>query len=137
MARRSPDEAILTAVVAHLDAQTTSDTYTEVPQSTAAPYVKVTLVTGRREDTCGRFGAVTLIDADAVTAGPSQQLGTRMRNAVIQALNNLTQQTLALSGHALLGTAWDLNEYFPEVVNGVKHHHHVASVRLWTEQSTS
>ena len=69
-----------------------------------------------------------------MSAGPSQQTGVRMRNAAIQALNN---QTLATSGHTMIGTAWETNEYFAEVVNGLQYHHHVSSYRVWTEQSSS
>lgn len=134
MARRSPDEAILTALVTQLDSATTSDSYTEVPQGTAAPYVKLTLPTSRRMDTFGRFGATTVVDVDSITAGPSQQPGLRVRHAAIEALDN---QRLSVSGHAMLGTAWETNEYFAEMVQGVKHHHHVATFRVWTEQSTS
>ena len=134
MARRSPDEAILTALIAQLESQTTSDSYTEVPQGTAAPYVKLTLPTGRRMDTFGRFGASTLVDVDSITAGPSQQAGLRMRAAVLQALDS---QEFSLSGHTMLGTAFEGSEYFAEMVQGVKHHHHVATFRVWTEQSTT
>jgi hypothetical protein len=57
-----------------------------------------------------------------------------MRSAVMQALNG---QALATTGHTTLGCRWDMNEYFPEVVNGVQHHHHIATFFIWTEQSTS
>lgn len=134
MARRSPDEAILTALVTQLDSATTHDSYTVVPQGTAAPYLKLTLPTGRRMDTYGRFGASTVVDIDAITAGRSQQAGLRMREDAIEAVN---AQALSLSGHTLLGTAWDTNEAFTEMVQGEQYHHHVASFRVWTEQSTS
>jgi hypothetical protein len=133
-ARRSPDEGILTALVARLTSQTTSATYTEVPQGTAAPYHKVTLPTGRRMDTFGRFGASTVVDVASITEGPSQQAGVQMRSAAITALDN---QRLAMTGHSMLGTAWETNEYFAEMVSGVKTHHHIASFRVWTEQSTT
>jgi hypothetical protein len=133
-ARRSPDEAVLTALIARLTSQTTSASYTEVPQGTEAPYVKLTLPTGRRMDSFGRFGASTLVDVIAITAGASQLTGLRMRSAAITALDN---QRLALTGHTMLGTAWDTNEYFAEMVQGVKYHHHVATIRVWTEQSTT
>jgi hypothetical protein len=134
MARRSPDEAIVTAVIARLGSQTTSANYTDVPQGTVAPYRVVTLPAARRVDTCGRFGAASVMNVDSISAGPSVLPGVRLRDAAIQALNF---QSLPMSGQAMLGLTWDTNEYFPEVVNGITHHHHVAVFSVWTEQSSS
>lgn len=136
MARRPADEAVLTTVVARLTSQTTSATYTEVPQGTEPPYVQVSAVTATRQDTYGRWGEDTMVDVHAISAGPSQQAGSRMRKAAIQALD-MQPSVLNTSGHTVLGVRWSENEYYPEMVNGVKYHHHVATFRIWTEQSTT
>lgn len=124
----------MTALVTRLDSQTSHDSYTVVPQGTAAPYVQLSLPTARRADTYGRFGAWVTVDVDSITAGPSQQAGLRMREDTIEALND---QRLTLAGHTMIGSAWETNEGFPEVIQGQQYHHHVATFSVWTEQSTS
>ena len=138
--RRSPDEAILTAVVAALRASSgvtalaTNGIWNSVPQGTAFPYVEVTIPTSRREDTFSRYGADSTLDVKSISQAAGDQEGIRIREQVIGALNG---QTLTLSGHTTLGLRWDTNERFEELVNGIRTRHHVASFLVWTEQSTS
>jgi len=138
--RRLPDEALFAAIITALRADATvvatatRGSFTEVPQGTSAPYNKVQAPTASRTDTCGRWGASTVIDVDSVSAGDTQAPGLRMRAAVMSALH---AQTLAMTGHTMLGVQWETSEYFPEVVNGLKYHHHVATFRVWTEQSST
>lgn len=134
MTRRAPDEQVLTAIVGRLESQTTTAVYTRVPQGTPAPYNKVTAITGRRTDTYGRLGKTMTVDVTSITQGFSQQAGLRQRDAVVRALDF---QTLSMSGHGMLGLAYDTDTYFPEMVNAVETHHHVASFTVWTEQSSS
>ncbi len=134
MSRRAPDQYAFTAIVSRLASATTAATYTEVPQGTMPPYVKLTSVAGLRTDTYGRFGKTMTFDLDAVTQGASQVLGLQMRDAAIQALDF---QRLSTTGHTMLGLKYNTDTYFPEVVNAVKTHHHVATFECWTEQSSS
>lgn len=131
--RRQPDAQVLAAIVTQLRT-TTTPSYVEVPQGTAAPYNKITSVTGRRTDTYGRFGKTMTVDVDAVTLGESQLPGAQQRDAVVQALDF---QRLSMSTHTMLGLSYDTDTYFPEIVNAVKYHHHVATFTVWTEQSSS
>jgi hypothetical protein len=48
---------------------------------------------------------------------------------------HLTRPTV--SGHTVLGTAFENGERFQETINGVITRHHVATFRVWTEQSSS
>ena len=136
--RTSPDEQVYAAVIARLrgaSAVTTIATggvYSEVPQTALPPYAKVTVPVGSRLDTCGRFGANTVVDVDCVISGESQTAGVRLRSAVITALDNVKP---SMVGHVALGTSLEGTAYFHEIVNGVKHHHHVATCRVWTEQA--
>ena len=108
-------------------------TYTKVPQTTLKPYVQVSLPTGRRVDTASRYGAHTLVDVHAVTDGESERAGVRLRSQVIQALN---AQTLALtSPHQMLGLSWETNVELDEVINGGTTFQHIATFRVWTEQT--
>ncbi len=140
MARRSPDEAILTAIVTTLKATTaltalaTGGIYNNVPQETLPPYVEVTAPSARREDTFGRFGASTLLDVKSVSQAFGDQEGLRIRDQVIRALNDTTPTS---TGHAILGIAWDQNDRMEDVVNGTRTRYHIASFRVWTEQSSS
>ena len=141
--RRAPDYFVVSSIVSTLRASSgvtataTNGIYTEVPQGTPAPYVKVSAsIAGRRSDTLGRFGKQILMDVDCVSAGESQLLGIQMRDAVSRALD-FGQNTQTLTEHRLLGLQYDDDTYFPEMVNNVKHHHHVSSFRVWTEQSSS
>jgi len=138
-ARESPVEAILTAIVTTLDATSavttlaTGGIYNNVPQGTAYPYVEVTSPSDRREDTFGKFGAASLVDVKAV----SQYFGDKEASQILDAcITALDLTTPTLSGHATLGLAWESNDRFREVVNGIVTRHHVATYRVWTEQAT-
>lgn len=133
--RRAPDVDVLTAVIAGLQSVTTAS-YTEIPQGTTPPYVKITLVTGSRADTYGRFGKTITFDADCVTQGPSQYDGLTLRDGVVQALEDLNGST-GMDGHLGQGLRLEGDQYFAEMVNGLKTHHHVASFWTWTQQSSS
>lgn len=139
MIRQSPDEAIATAVVTQLRASTgmtglvSTRTFTVVPSTETFPRVAVNLPTGRRMDTASRFGAHTLVDVDAMSQGNSERDGLRIRSAAIQALNG---QTLSLaSPFQMLGLTWETNAESEEVINGLRTFHHIATFRVWTEQT--
>lgn len=140
MARRSPVEAVLTAIVTTLQNSTgvtglvSTRVYNHVPQATVFPYVEVTSPTDRRADTMGRFGSSVLVDVKAISQGLGDQEATRITDQCVRALNFATLNT---TGHTALGITWDSNERFREVVNGVVTRHHVATFRVWTEQSSS
>lgn len=140
--RRSPLEFVLTAIVTTLRASAGLTTligsstaiYNNVEQGAAYPCVVVSSPTDRRLDTFGRFGAETLIDVKAISQYPGDREAARIIDQAKQALDF---QALATTQHTTLGIAWDSGERFAEVVNGIVTRHHVASFRVWTEQSTS
>ncbi len=138
--RRSPDEAVLSAIVTTLKASSgvtalvSTRIYNNVPQDTTYPYVVVTLPTTRRQDTWGRAGALGIVDFRVVSQTAGDQEGIR----VLDQINRVLDQTKPnLSGHSTLGLAWDQTERYSEVVNGIQTRHHVASCRAWTEQSST
>ena len=134
--RRSPVEAVLTATVAALKASTgltplVTGVFNDVPQGTAYPYVVVTAPTNRRQDTWGCLGSAALIDVKAV----SQYRGDREAERILdQCIRTLNFEELSMSGHRMLGLAWDSSDRFQDVVNGVPTRYHVATLRAWTEQ---
>jgi hypothetical protein len=138
-ARTSPIEQDLTGVVTTLKATSavtalvSTRIYNNVPQDTTYPYIEVTSPTDRAEDTCGRFGALALVDVKAVSQSFGDREAARILNACITALNFVAP---ALTGHATLGLTWESNDRFREVINGVVTRHHVATFRMWTEQSS-
>jgi hypothetical protein len=83
-ARRSPVEAVLTAIVSTLRASAgvsaiaTGGVYNNVPQGTAFPYLEVSCPSDRPVDTCGRFGAELLVDVKAVSQAFGDQEPSRM-----------------------------------------------------------
>src|SRR5690242_20171970 len=103
MARRSPDEAILTAVITALRASSdltalaTGGVYNSVPQGTAFPYVEVTVPSSVRQDTFSRYGSEATLDVKSVSQAAGDQEGVRIRSKCIEALNG---QNLTLSGHS-------------------------------------
>jgi hypothetical protein len=140
MTRTSPNEAIAGALVTQLRAHAgvtalvAAQSYTDVPQTATPPYVKVTFPTGRRVDTASRYGKHTLVDVIAVSQGDSKRTGVRTRDAVVQALN---AQALSLTApHRLLGLTFETDAEMDEIVNGVKTFHHIATFRVWTEQTS-
>jgi hypothetical protein len=138
--RRAADEALLTAIVTTLKATTgltalaTGGIYNNVPQDTPFPYVEVIAPTGRRQDTMGRYGAETLVDVKACSQGAGDQQGLRIRDQVIRALD---MQHPTASEHTVLGIAWETNEKYDEVITGIRTRYHVATFRVWTEQSST
>jgi hypothetical protein len=140
MTRQSPNEAIAGALVTQLRAHAGvtalvgAKSYTDVEQAEAPPYVKLSFPTGRRVDTASLYGKHTLVDAIAVTQGNSKRPGVRIRDNVIQALN---AQALSLTApHRLLGLTFETDADVDEIVNGVKTFHHIATFRVWTEQTS-
>ncbi len=130
-------EAVLTAVVTTLKASAgvmalVTGVFNHVPQGTAYPYVQVTSPTDRRVDTMGRFGAETLVDVKVVSQAQGDQEAARVLDQCVRALD---LQPLTLTDHAGLGIAWESSDRFAEVVNAVITRHHVATFRVWTEQS--
>jgi hypothetical protein len=139
-ARRSPVEAVLTAIVSTLRASAgvsaiaTGGVYNNVPQGTAFPYLEVSCPSDRPVDTCGRFGAELLVDVKAVSQAFGDQEPSRMLDQAIRALNF---QRPTLSEHETLGVTWESGDRFREVVNGIITRHHVATFRVWTQQSST
>lgn len=140
--RRSPIEAVLTAVITTLKNSSgltavlgsSTGIYNEVPQGAAYPFLEVTSPTDRREDTFGRFGSSVLVDCKAVSQAFGDQEPSRLTDQVIRTLNFAT---LATTQHTALGITWEQNERYADVVNGIKTRYHVTSFRVWTEQSSS
>lgn len=140
MPRRSPEEAVVTAIVAALKASTgvtglvSTRVFNNVPQDTPYPYVVVTAPLVRRADTFGCLGGTTLVDVQAVSQERGDQEGMRILDQCIRTLNFTEPPT---TGHTVLGIAWDQTERYQEVVNGIPTRHHVATLRAWTEQTTT
>lgn len=142
MARRSPITAVLTGVVSTLRADSdvlslvgsSTGVYNNVEPSAAYPYLVVMSPTDRPVDTMGRFGVETLVDVRAVSQYAGDKEAADIINAAVSALHFVKP---AVSGHTVLGTAFENGERFQEVINGVITRHHVATFRVWTEQSSS
>lgn len=142
MARRSPITAVLTGVVSTLRANSaviaavgsTTSVYNNVEPDAAFPYLVVSSPTDRPVDTMGRFGVESLVDVKAVSQAFGDKQAADLTDLVIQALHF---QKPTISGHTVLGTAFENGERFQEVVNGIVTRHHVATLRIWTEQSSS
>ncbi len=140
MARRDADEAVITFSVNTLKASggvvalVGDGIYNNVPEGTLPPYVEVKTPTAIRQDTFGRFGQQTLVDVRVVTASPGDLNGFRIRDQCRQALNNVVGTSV---GHSILGTAWELNEQLEEMVGGIRTRTHIATFRIWTQQSSS
>jgi hypothetical protein len=143
--RRSPTQAVLTAVVSRLQSTTgvtgraPRGVYAHVPQATpiassSDAYVVVAAVTGSRQDTYGRLGMQTLLQVRGVTVGDSLLPGVQLRDHVQRAL---TASAVTASEHTVLGLSLDGEESYTEILNGLSVHHHVSLVRVWTEQTTS
>lgn len=141
MARRSSVAAVITGIVTTLRNSTevtglvgTTGIYNNVEPSAAFPYLVVTCPTDVPQDTFGRFGVDARVDVRAVSQYPGDKEAADIVNAGIQALHF---QHPSASGHTLLGVAYDSGDRFSEVVNGIVTRHHVATFRVWTEQSSS
>lgn len=137
MARQSPVEAVLTAIVTTLKntsavtALATGGIYNHVPQNTSYPYIEVCSPTGRRMDTMTKFGTLTLVDVKAV----SQYHGDLEAARIISEVNALHLQKPSATGHTILGIAHDGEERMSEVVNGIVTRTHVSTFRVWSEQN--
>ncbi len=142
MARRSPSTAVLTGVVTTLRASagvvaavgSTTSIYNNVDQDARYPYVVVMSPTDRPVDTMGRFGVESLVDVKAVSQARGDKEAADLVNECLQALHF---QRPTIAGHTVLGMAFENGERFQEVVNGIVTRHHVATMRIWTEQSSS
>ena len=142
MARRSPITAVLTGVVSALRAHagvvaavgSTTSIYNNVEPDARFPYLVVMSPTDRPVDTMGRFGVETLVDVKAVSQARGDKEAADLVNEAIQALHF---QRPTVAGHTVIGMAFENGERFQEVINGVVTRHHVATVRVWTEQSSS
>ena len=140
MARRSSIDAVLAGIVTTLKNSTgvtgtvSTRVYTNVPQDTPYPYLVVTSPTDRREDTMGRFGSSVLVDVKAVSQYAGDKEAAQLTDQCIRALDFVNP---SLSGHSAIGVTWEGSDRFQEVVNGIPTRHHVASFRVWTEQSSS
>jgi hypothetical protein len=141
MPRRSPDEAVVTAIVTTLLSSTGvtgtdvgTRIYNDVPQTTLFPYVHVTLPSGNRTDTLGRLGRTSLVDVKVLSQYQGDREGMRIQDQCIQTLD---QTRPTVTGHVSLGLAFDEQTRYSEVINGITTRHHVATFRYWTEQSSS
>jgi hypothetical protein len=138
--RRSSVEAVLTAIVSALKSSTgvtgvaTGGIYNNVPQNTPYPYVVVTSPTGRPSDTLGSLGSSVLVDLRAV----SQYAGDKEAAQIIdQCQRAINFQKPAVSGHRICALNLESEERYQELVNAIPTRHHVATFRVWTEQSSS
>lgn len=141
MARRSPITAVITGVVGALRADSgvlallsSTGVYNNVEAGASYPYIVVSSPTDVPKDTMGRFGVETLVDVKAVSQYPGDKEAADLVNAAVSALH-FVKPTIA--GHTVIGTAMENGERFQEVVNGIVTRHHVATFRVWTEQSSS
>lgn len=140
MGRRDPTEAVIGATVATLRATAgvtalvATRVYNNVPQGTVYPYVEVTTPTANRRDTFGRSGQQTLVDVKAITQTDGDLQGFRIRDQVTRGLD---AQKPAAVGHTILGIAWELNEQLEEFISGIRTRSHIATFRIWSEQSSS
>lgn len=138
--RRVPTEVVITAIVAALRGSTgvtglaTGGAFNNVPQGTVPPYVEVTAPTDRREDTIGRFGAITFVDVKVVSQYAGDQEASRILDQCIRALDF---QKPAMAGHTCLGLSWENSIRYSDVVSGLTTRYHVATCRVWTEQSST
>ena len=140
--RRSPLTAVLTGVVGTLRASTgltaligsTTAVYNNVDPGAVFPYVVVMSPTDVPQDTMGRFGVSSLVDVKAVSQYPGDKEAADIVNQCVQALHF---QRPTITGHTMLGMNYETGERFQEVINGIVTRHHVATFRVWTEQSSS
>jgi hypothetical protein len=141
-ARRSPITAVITGVIGTLRGNSaitalvgsSTAVYNNVEPKAAYPYLVVTTPTDTPADTMGRFGVSTLVDVRAVSQYAGDKEAADLIDASITALHF---QRPTITGHTVLGTAFENGERFQEVINGVITRHHVATFRIWTEQSSS
>lgn len=141
-ARRSPITAVMTGVVGTLRGNSaitalvgsSTAVYNNVEPKAAFPYLVVTSPTDTPVDTMGRFGVSTLVDVKAVSQYAGDKEAADLINAAMSALHF---QRPTVTGHTVLGTAFENGERFQEVINGIVTRHHVATFRVWTEQSSS
>lgn len=137
--RRSPVEAVISAIVSRLRASTgvtalVTGIYNDVPQASAYPYVVVSSPLDKRMDTFGQLGGETMIDVQAISQAHGDQEGVRILDQVGRALD---LQPLSTTQHTTFGVAWDQNERYSNVVNGIQTRYHVSTYRVWTGQSSS
>jgi hypothetical protein len=142
VARRSPITAVITGVVSTLRADSavtalvgsSTGVYNNVEANASYPYLVISSPTDRPVDTYGRFGVESLVDVKAVSQYPGDKEAADIINAAMSALHFVRP---TMSGHTVLGTAFESGERFQETINGIVTRHHVATFRVWTEQSSS
>jgi len=132
-------EAAVTAIVATLRATPAvvalvNGVYNNVPQGTSYPYVEVRSATGVRKDMFSRPGQETLVDVKALTQTFGDQEGVRIRSQVLQALD--LQQPI-VAEHVILGMGFETLDNLQEMIAGKLTRHHIATFRVWTEQSST
>lgn len=147
MIRRSPVEAVLTAVVAAVRASTgvtglvgsSTAVYNHVQQGAAYPYVVVTAPSDVRQDTLGRFGSAVDVSVRVVSNTLGDQQAARIHNAIVLALSTESgSNPLTLTApFRSLGVSYETGErYAEEIENGALIRHHVGLFRVWTEQTS-
>lgn len=142
MARRSPITAVVTGVVATLRADSdvvaavgsSTAIYNNVAQGAAFPYLVISSPTDVPQDTMGRFGVSSLVDVKSVSQYPGDKEAADIINECVQTLHF---QRPTVAGHTVLGMHFENGERYSEVINGLVTRHHVATFRVWTEQSSS
>jgi hypothetical protein len=140
--RRSSVSAVLSGIVTALRADSdvvaavgsSTAIYNNVAQGATFPYIAVTSPTDRPQDTMGRFGVDALVDVKAVSQYAGDKEAADIINECILALHF---QAPTIAGHTVLGINFENGERYQEVVNGLVTRHHVATFRVWTEQSSS
>lgn len=138
MAHLSAIDAVLTALytalnVAGMTALATGGVYTNVPQKTAFPYVRLDSPTENRLDTMGRAGKTVSVQVHIFSdnSGPTQAAGI-----LSKAIELLHYQTISVTGHTVLAvqyqTGFDAGD---EVINGVSVYHYVGIFDVIVQQS--
>jgi hypothetical protein len=127
-------EAVYDALnVAGMTALATGGVFTNVPQATAFPYVRIESPVESRFDTMGRAGKELSISVHVFStyAGPTQA-------AVIlsKAIELLHYQALTIAGHDTVTVQYESGQDVgDEVINGVTVYHYVAVFNVMVQQS--
>jgi hypothetical protein len=139
--RRSPVEAVLTAVVGTLRGSTgltglisSTGIYNNVDQGAALPYAVVSSPTDRRMDTIGQLGSEVLVNVLVASQARGDKEAAQILDQAIRALNF---SVLPTTQHDTFGCAWENSERYSDTINGVTTRYHVGIFRVWTGQSAA
>lgn len=138
MAQLSAIDAVTDAVfdalnVAGMTALATAGVFTNVPQGTAFPYVRIDSPVESRLDTMGRAGKTVSISVHAFSnyAGP-----TKAAEMLSKAVELLHYAALTVAGHSVIAVQYQGgNDAGDEIVNGVTVYHYVGTFDVMVQQS--